>query len=94
MLQIAWFPLFITFYGIAGIVCAVGAFFVAQRKFRDRESWAFSCFFLPPLFFLLLWLGPSRYTGQHRARPVDEDSDDEDDGDGVARNAATRNLPM
>jgi hypothetical protein len=95
MFDIAWFPLIITVYGIAGIVCCIAAYIVAQRQFRDRESWAFCSFFVPPVFFLLLWLGPSSTAGYRRIRPsVDEDSDDEDDGDGVARNAATRHTPL
>ncbi len=89
MSDIAWTPLVITVYGIAAIVCAVIAWFTASRKYRDRQSWAFTCFFLPPMLLVLVWLKPLRLLYAPALRHNDE-GDDDGDGDGQATSAATR----
>jgi hypothetical protein len=89
MFDVAWFPLIVTVYGMAAIVCAIAAYIIAMNKRRDRETWAFVCFFLPPLLLLLISLRNLRPYEQ--APPhIHDDDDDDDDGDQHARNLATR----
>jgi hypothetical protein len=87
----AWTPFIIATYGIAGIVCGIIAWFTASRKRRDRQSWAFASFFLPPAVLLLLALKPLRITGPVVRYETDDDGDDDEGGgDGQAVNTATR----
>lgn len=89
-MTIAWTPLIIAVYGIAGIVGGIIAWIVASRKRRDRQSWAFATFFFPPAVLLLLALKPLRITGPVVHYQTDEDGDDEGGGDGHAVNTTTR----
>jgi hypothetical protein len=89
-MTIAWTPLIIAVYGIAGIVGGIIAWVVASRKRRDRQSWAFATFFFPPAVLILFALKPLRISGPAVRYRTDDDGDDEDGGDGQAVNTATR----
>ena len=53
-------PQVITIYGLLSIVAASAAYFIAGRKQRNSDGWAFACFILPPLVLILAFLGKAQ----------------------------------
>ena len=51
-MTIQQFPMFITFYGLAGVVAAVIAYMIASARHRDASFWATTAFLFPPAVLL------------------------------------------